>query len=511
MDNLLFNNDLDVNNLLGSEDKSKNSLEYFELDLDIYDNIFKNSPRIRENLENYKEVITTFEKLNEDIYLALFKANPVIKEIEEISTEYRLNNVMIRNLFKIDEFKLLRNSCSLNFFSSILGTDLLGQEIVNNYEKLSESNKELKKQLKKYDKDFKEYVEIKKTLEEFHTSHIQTENNSLEEIENAKSLLKTIEVKIQKDVENIEKILIDDNLFYKSVSFAYKEFLSISNTIKSWGLDDGKLTPTSYEEKIGVSLKLKSLKKVREISEMAGRFKSSASKLQKRKTKEEGQEICGVQMGSEIHKVLPSEKILLAKETTKKSFYKKYIQRELLAYKYKNNKDKSKGPIICCVDTSGSMEGDLEVWSKSVAIALLDIAIKQKRDFVSILFSNKVYKTIEFNKNKMEPSKLYELATFFYGSGTNFVEPLTESINLINSAKYKYSDIIFITDGEAPLDEEFIEEFNLVKEKKQFRMITVNVSDKVEEALNEINDTQILLRDLTEETIEETNETLFTI
>jgi len=157
------------------------------------------------------------------------------------------------------------------------------------------------------------------------------------------------------------------------------------------------------------------------------------------------------------------------------------------------------------------MKGDLEVWSKSVAISLLDISRKQGREFVAVLFSNKVYKVIEFNQLRVEPRKLYELATFFYGSGTNFVEPLKESIRLINSVKYKYADIVFITDGEAPLDEEFIEDFKNIKEKKQFRMITVNVSDEIEEDLNRINDTQIIISKLTQEEVEAANNILFTI
>ena len=157
------------------------------------------------------------------------------------------------------------------------------------------------------------------------------------------------------------------------------------------------------------------------------------------------------------------------------------------------------------------MEGDLEVWSKSVAMALLDIAYKQKREFVAVLFSYKVGDVIEFNKNKVEPKKIYNLATSFYGSGTNFIEPLTESLKLIGKSRYKYADIVFITDGQAPLDEEFIEYFNKQKKEKEFRMITVNVSDKVEKALDRINDTQMLLSDLTDETVEKTNEKLFTI
>jgi uncharacterized protein with von Willebrand factor type A (vWA) domain len=513
MDKQLFNTNLkSLNKLPEPKEWSLNSIGYFELDLGIYSNIFSNSARIKQNIGEYKEVIKTIEKLSEDIYLCLFKVNPEVKDVEEISPLYRLNNMLIKKLLETDEFQDLRSSCSLNYFRSILGTEFINKEIVSNFKQISSSNAEFSNLLKQYDRNVNNYEEKSLRLQSLYSLFDRTRSETTKvEIERLIDLTNAIETRIVDNIEGISEIISLENILYKGSSNAYKEFIATSNTIKSWGLDDGKLTPTSYDEKIEVSLKLRSLKKVKDISEMAGRFKRSASNLQKRKTKEEGQEICGVELGNEVHKVLPSEKILLANASTKKGFYKKYIQNELLSYKYKNNKAKSKGPIICCIDTSASMEGELEVWSKSLAITLLDIAVKQGRDFIAIMFSNKVYKVIEFNKSRIEPKKLYELATFFYGSGTNFIEPLNECVRLMNTVKYKYSDIVFITDGEAPLDKEFVGDFLAHKKKKEFRMITVNVSDKVEEALNEINDIQILLKDLNEETIEDANETIFTI
>lgn len=509
----LFNSSLKSLSILrNSKEKCLNSVEYTDLDLGIYSNIFNKSARIKQNMEEYKEVISTIERLSEDIYLCLFKVNPEVKEIEDINPGYRLNNMLIKKLLETDEFQDLRSSCTLNYFKSILGTELLNKEITSIYKQLSLNNVEFNSLLKQYHNNLNDYNKKAESLQGLCGLLDKSKDEAIKvEIEKLRNLVDVAEVRLGSNVEKIGDMISVENLIYKSTSNAYKEFKTTSNTVKSWGLDDGKLTPTSYDEKIEVSLKLRSLRKVRDISEMAGRFRRSASNLQKRKTKEEGQEICGVELGNEVHKILPSEKILMSRETTKKGFYKKYAQNELLSYKYRNNKSKSKGPIICCVDTSASMEGELEVWSKSLAITLLDISIKQNREFIAIMFSNKVYKVIEFNKYRIEPKKLYELATFFYGSGTNFIEPLNEALKLMNTAKYKYSDIIFITDGEAPLDEEFIQEFKFQKKKKEFRMITVNVSDKIEEVLNEINDVQILLRDLSEETVEEANETIFSI
>lgn len=462
----------------------RNSVVSTAMEFDIYSNIFEKSPRLRVELQEYSELLRGVDALSEDMYLMLFKFKPQIVESSELEPKYRLNKMIISEMNENYEINSLKKRCSLKYLNSIIATEILLREAVLSIEERMEKSFNLKA-------DFKSLNKALDSYEESPSHKLETEIDQLS--------------------EKIYSELVESNFFYSVLSKGYREFIAVFNAIKDWGLDDGKLTTSSYDEKIMVSGKLRKLKKVRDISEMTGRFRASASSLQRKKTKEDGMEICGVYIGNEIHRVLPSEKILLANKKTKRGFLKKYTQKELLSYKYRNNRSKSKGPIVCCIDTSSSMEGDLEVWSKSIAMTLMDIAFKQKRDFVAILFSYKVGQVIEFNKNRIDPKKIYDLATAFFGSGTNFVEPLNESVRLISTAKYKYSDIVFITDGEAPLDDEFIAEFNEIKEKKQFRMITVNVSDKIEPALDQINDIQILLKELTDEAVEDTNETIFSI
>lgn len=458
-----------------------NSVAVSPVELDIYSNIFQTSKRLRKFFDEAREIFPPIDSLSEDVYILVFKNRINFEPEKDLDGRYLLNSRITQEIDENYEVNAIRKRTTFKYLNSIVATEFIIREAVKNIEELEEQNFEFKNMMKAYRKNFSIYDEEKDR--EYY----------------------------EKLAEDMYEIMFSSNFFYKTLSSAYKEMMATLNSINSWGLDDGKLTPESYDEKVVVSSKLRKMKKVRDISEMTGRFRASASNLQRKKTREQGQEICGVEIGNEIHKVLPSERMLLGNKKTKKSFMKKYTQKELLSYKYRNNRIQSKGPIICCVDTSTSMEGDLEVWSKSVALTLLDIAHKQRRDFVAILFSYKVGAVIEFTKNRIDPKKIYDLATLFFGSGTNFVEPLTESLKLLNTYRYKYADIIFITDGEAPLDDEFIEEFKAVKEKKQFRMITVNVSDEIEEALNEINDIQLLLRDLTDEEVEKTNETIFSI
>lgn len=444
----------------------KNAIISTKIDLDIYRNVFTQSKRLRSDFDTYRELIPDIDFLSEDLFILLFKSSYVFEDIDNVSNCGYFNYLLLKDLNDDHEMKFFRNKTKLKYFFSLLSLELILKNIYENVKLLKDEIYEINKSDRINYKD-----EMKKNIE----------------------------------------ILSNRNFFYKVLNASYKEALQINQTINTWGLDDSKLTSNSYDEKVLVSMKLKKLKKVKNIAEMTGRFKSSANKLQKKKTKESGMVISDVTLGNEINKVLPTEKIYLSNDKTRKSFFKKYNQKELLSYKYSDNRLSSKGPIICCVDTSTSMEGELEVWSKSIAMTLLDIAYKQKRDFVAILFSYKVGQIIEFNKNKREPNKIYDLANNFFGSGTNFIEPLTASLRLLGSHKYKYSDIIFITDGEAPLDEEFIQYFLSKKKEKDFRMITVNVSNKLEPELNKINDIQLLLKDLTEESVDSVNETIFSI
>ena len=55
-----------------------------------------------------------------------------------------------------------------------------------------------------------------------------------------------------------------------------------------------------------------------------------------------------------------------------------------MQYELKGTEKQGKGPIVVCVDNSGSMSGDRETWSIVVALALLEIATMPKREFACI-------------------------------------------------------------------------------------------------------------------------------
>jgi len=106
-------------------------------------------------------------------------------------------------------------------------------------------------------------------------------------------------------------------------------------------------------------------------------------------------------------------------------------------------------------------------------MGLLEIAISQKRDFAAIHFSGdtnpKKLKVHYFLKE--EPysiEKVLECVEYFDGGGTFFEAPLKRAQDIITEhKKFTTADLIFVTDGEAPIGDKFRDKFNdWIKENK---------------------------------------------
>ena len=114
-------------------------------------------------------------------------------------------------------------------------------------------------------------------------------------------------------------------------------------------------------------------------------------------------EIIGIHHSDQISALLPSEIALLSHPETELMLSKKYVEKKLLTFQYRsedmevneeikeeplNDMDLDRpGPFILCIDTSGSMFGTPERIAKALALAILEIAIKDKRRAFLISFS----------------------------------------------------------------------------------------------------------------------------
>jgi uncharacterized protein with von Willebrand factor type A (vWA) domain len=155
---------------------------------------------------------------------------------------------------------------------------------------------------------------------------------------------------------------------------------------------------------------------------------------------------------------------------------KRFIEEKLLQYYLRL--EKGRGPVVVCLDGSSSMSGDKEIWSKAVCITLLDYAKRQRRKFRVIVYSSKgsplkYFESRAGNRWGMSENDIIELAEYFPGGGTDFQDPLDKASELLSLSKFKRGDVVFITDGECDVGDEWLSGFLELKHKLKFKIYSV--------------------------------------
>src|SRR5690606_26072392 len=60
--------------------------------------------------------------------------------------------------------------------------------------------------------------------------------------------------------------------------------------------------------------------------------------------------------------------------------------------------------------------------------------------------------------------------------GTRFEPPLRKSLEILEKSEFKKADIVFITDGDSHVSDEFMEEFHQKKSEKRFSVHSVLIN-----------------------------------
>lgn len=174
-------------------------------------------------------------------------------------------------------------------------------------------------------------------------------------------------------------------------------------------------------------------------------------------------EINGLRYSNDVSAALPTEVAMLKNPAAKKLFQLKFAQKQLLSFDYQNDKAESKegveqeevsvekkepkGPVIICVDTSGSMHGTPENIAKTITFALAKIAVSEKRKCYLISFSTNI-ETLDLSDFKTGDaiSKLVRFLQMSFNGGTDARPALEHSVEMLHKDGYKNADVLMISD-----------------------------------------------------------------
>lgn len=165
-------------------------------------------------------------------------------------------------------------------------------------------------------------------------------------------------------------------------------------------------------------------------------------------------DIYGVTVGHDLGSLLPSELALFMDNKTENVFIQKYLSDQLQVFRYKSeimNPERSlnkkptarRGPMIICLDTSGSMDGKPQKISQSLIIKAVDIAMKEKRSCFLIAFSVSI-KPIDVLK---ECHNIISVLQKSPTGNTNATQMLDATFKLLESnPEYINADVLWVTD-----------------------------------------------------------------
>jgi len=472
----------------------KHTVHSDRMDAKMFNDIKEHSSNLQQAEKAGSEALNTFPPLVQDIWSAMFKFSPEFRKPQEMSPSHRFNSTLMEKMIQMPQYRELRVHTRLDDLNSAVATITIAEELT---QKLKDELKEQAEQANRA-QNIEELLQNALDAAQTYQDMAERSGNEefrkkadrmMDEAKKCKTLLNEAEARLEQSCNaNANKIRSGMRAAAES---ALKNAQSISEAVDGWGIGGGELARMPIQQKLDLAKKLQS-DKFRKMVQVIGRMRRLAVHKQKTKLSQSRDEIHAVGMGSDLSRVLPAELIQMRHPLMKLEFKRKFIEGKLMQYELKGKDKQGKGPIIVCCDNSGSMSGDREIWSKAVALALLEVASMQKRAFVCIHFGGPVdkLKVIEVevgDKNIL--TKAVEIAEFFLNSnGTAFEPALMRAAEAVASCAYHKADVVFITDGQAPVSSKFLGEFLDTKKKREFRVFGILIQSHQSLVLKEFSD-----------------------
>jgi Mg-chelatase subunit ChlD len=192
--------------------------------------------------------------------------------------------------------------------------------------------------------------------------------------------------------------------------------------------------------------------RLKRIALLAGRFKRIAARKQRAKVKHGQDEVTDIEMGSELSRLLPVELAGLLHPRRRMALMRDLVEHRALQYRMEGSESLGKGPLVVCLDKSGSMSGPSDIWATAVALALLEVAHRQRRQFALLAFDARVKHEVIVKPGEPLPEEALFTAC---AGGTEICRVLARGLEIIrtNEGSMKKADIVLITDGASETNE----------------------------------------------------------
>ncbi|WP_233222801.1 VWA domain-containing protein [Chroococcidiopsis sp. CCALA 051] len=266
----------------------------------------------------------------------------------------------------------------------------------------------------------------------------------------------------------------------------------------SWGNEMGGELHVSPAEKMALAQKIALHAKLKQIAVVAGRLRLIAERKRRSQALDAFGEITTIELGDNLSRLLPTELQKLSASDLFPLFALSYYDRSLLQYKTRGKEKQCKGPLVVCLDSSGSMDGLPDTWAKAVTAVLGQIAHREGRHLRIIHFATRVCRVDDFPPHHHDFSRLLESMLAFYNGGGTAWEPalLSATECIEEKPQFKGADIVMVTDGRCDVKRDFLEQLKVKQQQREFSIYGVLIGGADERQMKQFCDRIWVVKDL---------------
>ena len=253
----------------------------------------------------------------------------------------------------------------------------------------------------------------------------------------------------------------------EDIAAKYEEVKDFLAQCPDAGFSYADLQAAGGEDFTALAQALRGNAAIQELARKMGRaYISEQRKKQTRIPQASRSEVHGTHRSDDVMRLLPSELLNLEDEALENLFYARLLEKQLQTYELQGTTQapsetteaqrKRTGPVVACLDTSGSMGGTPLLKAKALLLAIANILRQEERSLHVLLFGA-ADEIREFALEDAQHSAgLLHFLRQGFGGGTNFEAPLARAMQIIEQhPAYEKADVLMISDGDCQLSDHF--------------------------------------------------------
>lgn len=223
--------------------------------------------------------------------------------------------------------------------------------------------------------------------------------------------------------------------------------------------------------------------RLRRIALIAGRLRVQAIDKQRTKVTPGRTEIQDIELGSDPQRLLPSELLNLTSPDTETLLHRRLMENGAMQYRLQGRDTKTRGPILFLIDASGSMYGSRSEWAAACALAIMEIARRQKRKFAVMYFDDGIVGSYWFNDpNQTKFEDLLPVLSLHSGGGTHIATALDHAADVVTgkvdaNVVHTIQFVHQLDDGSEVITTEHVEKLRAWSEGSKADVILVTDGD----------------------------------